>query len=201
MFTGIIETLGQLKDMREEGANCRYCLEASFADPIHIDQSIAHDGVCLTVDHILWQHADRVCYEVVAIAETLAKTRLRNWQKGDAINLERSLRMGDRLDGHLVQGHVDGMGQLKNIEEQNGAHLLSIAFDPAFAPLLVDKGAISVNGVSLTVVQAGQQHFSVAIIPYTWQHSNLSQLKPEDRVNLEFDLFGKYLLRWRELGL
>lgn len=190
MFTGIIEAFGEVKSVIESGSNRSYWIESAISDALKIDQSIAHNGVCLTVDaRETGQH------RVTAIAETLQKTHLGSWQPGTLVNLERCLQMGGRLDGHMVQGHVDTVGECISVEDQNGSWLFTIQFPEAFAPLMIEKGSICLNGISLTAFNVGATQFSVAIIPYTWQHTNLHTLKPGQQVNLEFDMVGKYIQR------
>lgn len=193
MFTGIIRTQGKLLALRDEGSNRIFEVEGNFGEAIRVDQSIAHDGVCLTVTDILREADGLTAYSVTAIEETLRKTRLGSWQPGDLLNLELCLRAGERLDGHFVQGHVDTRGEVRSIEDREGSWNISFAFDPAFSHLLVPKGSVCVNGVSLTVVDCGKGQFSVAIIPYTWTHTNFHQLRPGSLVNLEFDILGKYI--------
>lgn len=187
MFTGIIESMAELVAIKKEENNVHFQLRCAFTEELKVDQSIAHNGTCLTVVEI-----DGDCYTVTAIAETLNRTNLNDWKIGDKVNLERCLRVSDRLDGHWVQGHVDQIGQLKSIEEQGGSYLLRVSYEnPEF--LTVAKGSICVNGVSLTVVDSLADEFSIAIIPYTWEHTNLHQLQVGDSVNLEFDILGKYI--------
>ncbi len=197
MFTGIIESLGHIEWVEEEGNNRHFCIRARFRedDPIRVDQSIAHDGVCLTVTEILSQESQTYLYRVTAVQETLERTHLRTWTTGKAVNLERCMRLGARIDGHIVQGHVDAVGQIQQIAAREGSWMIRIGFPTEFAALLVDKGSICVNGVSLTVVEAGVDFFTVTIIPFTWEHTNFHALREDQPVNLEFDILGKYLLR------
>jgi len=188
MFTGIIETLGKVKSISQKGTNLTFAIESNFLHEVKIDQSIAHNGVCLTVDGIFDSY-----YTVTAIKETLDKTQLAVWQEGDKINLERCLKVGDRLDGHIVQGHVDSTAVVTNIILQNGSWEFYFEYNPAEF-ITVSKGSICVNGVSLTVVNSSLGAFSVAIIPYTFEHTNFHQLKVGDKVNIEFDIVGKYIL-------
>lgn len=190
MFTGIIEGLGIVKDVRESGTNKSFWIQTALAPECNVDQSIAHNGVCLTVEEI---QGDR--YKVTAVQETLEKTALHQWQKDTAINLERSLLLTSRLDGHFVQGHVDATGICERIENRDGSYEITFSFPHSFAALVIEKGSICVNGVSLTAFRVTDTTFTVAIIPYTWQHTSLQFLKPGDAVNLEFDLIGKYILR------
>jgi riboflavin synthase len=163
---------------------------------LKVDQSVSHSGVCLTVEKV-----EEDSHQVTAIAETLSKTNLGQWQKGSIVNLERCVPMNGRLDGHLVQGHVDATAICSNVEDQNGSWLYTFRYPAHFAHLLIEKGSICVNGISLTAFNLAENHFSVAIIPYTYEHTNLKQVKAGDSVNLEFDMVGKYLARWKQLGL
>jgi riboflavin synthase len=190
MFTGIIEATGQVKRVMEQGTNKSFWIESPLAAQFKIDQSIAHNGVCLTVEAI-----DNGEYQVTAVKETLAKTALHHWQQGTVINLERSLLLTSRLDGHFVQGHVDTTGVCEGIENKEGSYEITFSFPHAFAELLIEKGSICVNGISLTAFRVSGTTFTVAVIPYTWQHTNLQFLKETEAVNLEFDLIGKYISR------
>jgi riboflavin synthase len=187
MFTGIVEKIGRVMEKKKEQDNIHFSISSSFISELKVDQSIAHNGVCLTVTHIFDTH-----YSVTAIAETLQKTNLVTLQVGDEINLERCLKIGDRLDGHLVQGHVDTIAKVINIKEENGSWVFRFQFNKE-AGLTVHKGSICVNGVSLTVIDASPGAFSVAIIPFTYQNTNFRLLKNGDIVNLEFDIIGKYI--------
>lgn len=190
MFTGIIESLGRVVAVKEQGGNRTFTLEASLAPELKVDQSLAHNGVCLTVESIHDQQ-----YIVTAIAETLIKSNLGDWQTGTAVNLERSLAMQGRLDGHLVQGHVDTTGVCTQRLDKDGSWEYQIEFPEAFADLVIEKGSISLNGISLTIFNVTRNTFTVAIIPYTFEHTNMHQLFPGNRVNLEFDMLGKYVQR------
>lgn len=190
MFTGIIEELGKTIDLRQENGNLQITVEADFSSELKIDQSIAHNGVCLTVVSCA-QHS----YSVTAIEETLKKTNLRNLQIGELINLERGMLMNARLDGHIVQGHVDQTGICEKIKETNGSWNFVFSYDDSFGNVTIEKGSITVNGVSLTVVNSEKNQFSVAIIPFTYEHTTFRFLKPGDLVNLEFDVIGKYVKR------
>lgn len=196
MFTGIVTHTAEVASREGNGMNLDFWISAGsdFVAQLRVDQSVAHNGVCLTVAEIKEEQ-----YRVTAVAETLQKTTLGNWQPGTLVNLELALRIGDRLDGHFVQGHVDGVGKLNELIPQKGSYLLRFEIPEAFAPLLIEKGSVCINGVSLTCFDVTQEAFSVAIIPYTWQHTNFHALQPGDAVNLEFDVLGKYLQRWREL--
>jgi riboflavin synthase len=188
MFSGIVEASGTVRALRNEAGNLHIEVEAAFADELKIDQSIAHNGACLTVVALT-----ESSYTVTAIAETLRKTNLGSLQPGSKINLERCIRLGDRLDGHIVQGHVDLTAVCKEVKDDNGSWLFRFGYDAASGFVTVPKGSICVNGVSLTVVDSLPGEFSVAIIPYTWEHTNFHQLKAGDVVNLEFDIIGKYV--------
>lgn len=194
MFTGIIECTGQIKSVIPQGNNVRFTIEAPIAHDLKIDQSVSHDGVCLTVVDV-----KNELYEVVAIAETLKKSVLSHWHPGYVVNLERCLRVGDRLDGHYVQGHVDCVLACTGKEEINGSHIFQFGYDKKAAPFIVGRGSICINGISLTIAQLTDQFFSVAIIPYTYQHTNIHRLKVGDYANIELDILGKYILRHLDL--
>lgn len=200
MFTGIIEAMGVVKHLEREGENYHISIEAPFTQELKIDQSIAHNGACLTVVAINGQE-----YVVTAIGETLQKTNLGALRIGDLVNLERCMKMGGRLDGHIVQGHIDLTGEVTKVEDEDGSWRLHFAH-PAEAENLsnafvtVPKGSITINGVSLTVVDSTVDSFSVAIIPYTWEHTNFHTLGVGDKVNLEFDIIGKYVARMLSLS-
>jgi riboflavin synthase len=194
MFTGIIEFLGEIKTVKQEGTNRIFEIETPFDEPIKVDQSIAHDGVCLTVTDIL-EEGEKTCYSVTAVEETLDKTHMGQLKSGSQLNVERCLKVGDRLDGHFVQGHVDTVGKVRRVEERDGSWMYEITFDPEHRKLLVDKGSVCINGVSLTVVESHEDWFSVTIIPFTYEHTNFHNLEEGDWVNLEFDILGKYLLK------
>jgi riboflavin synthase len=189
MFTGIIEATGIITQIKHENSNLRLRLSGPFTSELKIDQSLAHNGCCLTVVAI---NGDE--YEVVAIAESLNKTNLKDLQVGHKVNLERCLAFNGRLDGHMVQGHVDQIGQLKSVENQDGSYLLTFNYDEQDY-FTVEKGSICVNGISLTVCNSQKGQFSVAIIPYTWEFTNLSQLSIGQDINLEFDIIGKYIAK------
>lgn len=190
MFTGIIEALGEVTDIKTNGTNKSFRIKSALAETFKVDQSIAHNGVCLTVEEVSGNS-----YKVTAVNETLQKTALNEWQPGTTVNLEQSLRVNSRLDGHFVQGHVDTTGRCDAIENRNGSYELTFSFPHAFSQLIIEKGAICVNGISLTAYNVRENQFTVAIIPYTWQHTNLQFLEQGKAVNLEFDLIGKYILR------
>jgi riboflavin synthase len=188
MFTGIIEQLGIVKSIRKEDNNIHFTIEAPFTNELKIDQSVAHNGCCLTVVEI-----DQQQYVVTAIQETLDKTNLKDWTIGTKVNLERCMQMNGRLDGHIVQGHVDSIATCVNIEDQSGSW--KYTFEYTTDQVTVEKGSITINGTSLTVVDSLPKSFSVCIIPYTYEHTNFHQLKVGDSVNLEFDIIGKYVAK------
>ena len=190
MFTGIIEATGRVEKIEKEGTNILFTVSCPFTKELKIDQSVSHDGCCLTVYDI-----DNQQYKIAAIHETLEKTNLGNWKIGTEVNLERCVLMNGRLDGHVVQGHVDQTGVVKSIENKNGSHLITIEHSEKDGFVTVPQGSIAVNGISLTVAYSGENEFSVAIIPYTWEHTNLKHLSAGDRVNLEFDVIGKYIAK------
>ena len=190
MFTGIIEEIGKIVRIEREQANLHLYVKSSFTNELKIDQSVAHNGVCLTVVAI-----DGDVYQVTAIAETLAKTHLGNLQVGDAVNLERGMLLNTRLDGHIVQGHIDQTGTCSAIQEEAGSTRFTFQYNPSTGNVVIEKGSITVNGVSLTVVDATRDSFSVAVIPYTLAHTNLQHLQIGSIVNLEFDVIGKYVAR------
>jgi len=190
MFTGIIETLGTIKELQKTGDNLHITLASSITSDLKIDQSVAHNGVCLTVVAI-----NDPEYTVTAIRETIEKTNLSDWKVGDVVNLERAMKLGDRLDGHIVQGHVDQTGICKNIESANGSWYFTFEYDSKWNNLTIEKGSITVNGVSLTVVNSKKNEFGVAIIPYTYEYTNFKDFAIGSKINLEFDVIGKYVSR------
>ena len=190
MFTGIIEEIGKIVRIECEQSNLHLYVKSSFTNELKIDQSVAHNGVCLTVVAI-----DGDVYQVTAIAETLTKTHLGSLQVGDAVNLERGMLLNTRLDGHIVQGHIDQTGTCSAIQEEAGSTRFTFQYDPSTGNVVIEKGSITVNGVSLTVVDATRDSFSVAVIPYTLEHTNLQHLQIGSIVNLEFDVIGKYVAR------
>lgn len=194
MFTGIIETMGQVVSTRREGANLELWVSSSLTPELKIDQSVAHNGICLTVVEL---KEDR--YRVTAVAETLSKTTIAAWKEQDKVNLERALKIGDRLDGHFVQGHVDTTGLCTAAKQLDGSRLFQFSFPEEFAALIIEKGSVCINGVSLTAFDVKRNEFTVTIIPYTYEHTNFKQLKEGDSINLEFDVLGKYFLRKKEL--
>jgi len=194
MFTGIIETLGIVKGLTKQDGNLHITVSCPLTSELKIDQSVAHNGVCLTVVSI-----ENKNYTVTAIQETIEKTNVGDWKEGDYINLERAMKLGDRLDGHIVQGHVDQTGFCKSIEETNGSWLYTFSYDSSLNNITIEKGSITVNGVSLTVVNSLVNEFSVAIIPYTYEHTNFHNFNVGTKVNLEFDVIGKYVSKLHSL--
>ena len=190
MFTGIIETLGIIKDIQKEGDNLHITVASSITNELKIDQSVAHNGVCLTVVAISGDE-----YTVTAIKETILKTNLAEWKVGNIVNLERAMKLGDRLDGHIVQGHVDQIGECISIEEANGSWYFTFKYDRKLNNITIEKGSITINGVSLTVLNSKDDEFSVAIIPYTFEHTNFKNFTIGTKINLEFDVIGKYVSR------
>ena len=194
MFTGIIEEVGEVSRIEPEGGNMHFSIKAAMTPELKIDQSVAHNGVCLTVVSI-----NNNEYTVTAVAETLEKTNLKNLAEGSPVNLERGMKLGDRLDGHIVQGHVDQTAVCKKAQEKDGSWKFTFEYDPAFQNITIEKGSITVDGVSLTVVNSKKNEFSVAIIPYTYEHTTFRHFKEGDVINLEFDVIGKYVKRIQEL--
>jgi len=190
MFTGIIETLGIVQEIKKEQDNIHITIDSTITNELKIDQSVAHNGICLTVVAI---EANR--YTVTAIGETIKKTNISNWKVGDHVNLERAMKLGDRLDGHIVQGHVDQTGTCVIAKETSGSWFYTFEYDSELQNITIEKGSITVNGVSLTVVDSGKNNFSVAIIPYTYEHTNFNSFVVGTKVNLEFDVIGKYVSR------
>ncbi len=188
MFTGIIEQVGEVVSLVEDKGNLEIGIKSSLAPDLKVDQSVSHNGVCLTVVEI-----EEQIYKVTAINETLEKSTLSKLKVGSKINLERAMKIGDRLDGHIVQGHVDQIAYCTAIEDQNGSWLFTFKYDTSLNNITIEKGSITVNGVSLTVVNSQADQFSVAIIPYTYQYTNFCDLQITDAVNLEFDVVGKYV--------
>ncbi len=194
MFTGIIEEIGTIISLETEQENLHITIRSNFTSELKIDQSVSHNGVCLTVISI-----DADNYTVTAIKETLEKTSLTSLKVGELINLERGMKLGDRLDGHIVQGHVDQTAVCKNIKETDGSWYFTFEYDSSLDNITIEKGSITVHGVSLTVVNSQRNEFSVAIIPYTYEHTNFNTLTIGTIVNLEFDVIGKYVKRIAEL--
>ena len=190
MFTGIIETMGELVKVEKEQNNLHFHIRSTLAKELKIDQSLAHDGVCLTVVNI-----EGDVYNVTAVHETLQKSALDMWTIGRKINLERAMKLGDRLDGHLVQGHVDQVGECVGIEEQGGSRLFDFQYSNENHNLIIEKGSLCINGTSLTVFNVAEDRCRVAIIPYTFEHTNFHQLQRGEKVNLEFDMIGKYVAK------
>lgn len=188
MFTGIIETLGVIEEIEKSEENLHLTISSLITNELKIDQSVAHNGICLTVVAI-----NENQYTVTAIKETIEKTNIGNWTKGNIVNLERAMKLGDRLDGHIVQGHVDQIGICKNIKESGGSWYYTFEYDASLNNLTIEKGSITINGVSLTVVNSLQNEFSVAIIPYTYENTNFKSFEIGTKVNLEFDVIGKYV--------
>ena len=190
MFTGIIECKGIVKKIIATGENRSFLISSPISAELKVDQSVSHEGICLTVESV-----ENDTHRVTAIAETIQKTNIKYWKENTNINLERCLMPGGRLDGHLVQGHVDGTGICIKKETLPGSWLFRFRFPASFAPLIVEKGSVCVNGISLTAFDVGADEFSVAIIPYTFEHTTISDLNVGNEVNLEFDIIGKYILR------
>ena len=187
MFTGIIENLSEIKEINKEGDNLSISLISKITNELKIDQSLSHNGVCLTVVDI----NDNI-YKVTAIKETILKSSIKNWRIGDIINIERAMKLGDRLDGHMVQGHVDQTATCTKISEENGSWYFYFEYQRS-SNLTIEKGSISINGVSLTIVESMDNRFSVAIIPYTYENTNFKNIQVGDLVNIEFDMIGKYI--------
>jgi len=195
MFTGIIETKGTVKEVISSGSNKTFWIESPLSGEFKIDQSVSHSGVCLTVEEMNGHQ-----HRVTAIEETLKKTDLSAWKAGTVVNIERCLMVNARLDGHFVQGHADTTGTCKKRQEKDGSWEFEFEFPKKFAELVIEKGSISVNGISLTAFNVKRKSFTVAIIPYTFEHTNISHVHPGDLVNLEFDIIGKYILRKVTIG-
>ncbi|MBU2949719.1 riboflavin synthase [Tamlana agarivorans] len=195
MFTGIIETIGTVSNLKNELDNLHITIKSQITSELKIDQSVAHNGVCLTVVNI---NNDE--YTVTAIKETLEKTSLGTLKINDHVNLERAMKLGDRLDGHIVQGHVDQTGVCTEVKEQNGSWVFTFEYDSSLNNITIEKGSITVNGTSLTVVNSKKDCFSVAIIPYTYEHTNFNTFKKGTVINLEFDVLGKYVARLTTLN-
>lgn len=194
MFTGIIETIGFVKELTKEGDNLHIKVQSNITCELKIDQSVAHNGICLTVVAI-----EGDIYTVTAINETIKKTNISQLNSGDSINLERAMKLGDRLDGHIVQGHVDQTGKCINIKSENGSWVFTFEYDNKLNNITIEKGSITIDGTSLTVINSKENEFSVAIIPYTFEHTNFKNYKQGTIVNLEFDVIGKYVKRIQDL--
>lgn len=188
MFTGIVEALGQIENIEAKGDNLIFEISSPISHELTIDQSVSHDGACLTVIQI---NENR--HLVEAVTETLNRTAIGSWEMGRIVNLERALKMGDRLDGHMVQGHIDAVGTCLDRNELDGSWVFKVEYASLYDSLLIDKGSVAINGVSLTVIKPSNLSFEVSIIPYTYEHTNFLNLTPGDRVNLEFDMVGKYI--------
>jgi riboflavin synthase len=194
MFTGIIEQLGTIENVQTKGSNVTLTVSTILTTELKVDQSLSHSGVCLTVETV-----NENTYNVTAIEETLNKTSVSSWEIGTIVNLERCLRFDGRLDGHIVQGHVDTVGKCINVVTKDGSWEYVVSFEKKFAALIIEKGSISLNGISLTIFNITENTFTVAIIPYTYEHTNMHTLKTGDKVNLEFDMIGKYVSRMNNL--
>jgi riboflavin synthase len=194
MFTGIIESIGIISDIKKDQGNVHLTIQTNITNELKIDQSVAHNGVCLTVVEIFDNK-----HVVTAIQETINKTTLGEWQIGDKVNIERAMKLGDRLDGHIVQGHVDQTAVCTSIQEKSGSWEFTFEYDTALNNITIEKGSITVNGTSLTVVNSAKNSFSVAIIPYTYEHTIFHTFEIGTKVNLEFDVVGKYIARMYEL--
>jgi riboflavin synthase len=190
MFTGIIENTGIVKEIITNGSNKTFWVASTLSNELKIDQSLSHSGVCLTIEEIA-----NGMHRVTAIDETLLKTNAGQWEAGTVVNLERCMPMNGRLDGHIVQGHVDATAECTAVIEKEGSWEFSFEFPGQFSALVIEKGSISLNGISLTIFNVGNNNFSIAVIPYTYEHTNINTVKQGDRVNIEFDILGKYVQR------
>jgi len=190
MFTGIIESTGIIKEIHEHGTNKTFWIESAVSPILKIDQSISHNGACLTIEEV-----KNDCHQVTAIEETINKTNINSWKMGSVINLERSLTLASILDGHIVQGHVDCVAICTSVTKKEGSYEYRFSFDKKFATLIIEKGSIAINGISLTVFNITENAFTVAIIPYTFEHTNIKYVQTGDSVNIEFDMIGKYVNR------
>ena len=195
MFTGIIECKGIIKKTETTGDNRSFWISSPINTSLKVDQSLAHEGICLTVESV-----EDGAHKVTAIAETIQKTNIKSWKENTEVNLERCMTLGSRLDGHIVQGHVDGIGTCIEKKELSGSWEYRFQFPLAFAALIVEKGSICVNGISLTAFKVHNNEFSVAIIPYTFEHTTIASINAGNEVNLEFDIIGKYILRSHQLN-
>lgn len=196
MFTGIIEELGVITHLEKEKENLHITVQSSLTPELKIDQSVAHNGVCLTVVN---KNLENNTYIVTAIQETLEKTNLNTWRVNDRVNLERAMKLGDRLDGHIVQGHIDQIGTCTSIKENDGSWYFTFEYDSSLNNITIEKGSITINGTSLTVINSERNSFSVAIIPYTYEHTTFQYFNVGSLVNLEFDVIGKYVARLQGL--
>lgn len=190
MFTGIIESLGEIKEISIEKSNRAFLIKSDISSGLKIDESVSHNGICLTVEEI-----NKDVHRVTAIHETVEKTNAALWNPGDLINLETSMQMDGRLDGHIVQGHVDGTALCMERKDKAGSFEFTFQFNEIFAPLVIEKGSVCINGVSLTAFNVTKNSFTVAIIPYTFSHTNFKNLMEDDIVNIEYDILGKYVAR------
>ena len=193
MFTGIVESLGEIVDINEELDNIHFTVRSEISPELKIDQSLSHSGVCLTVVDI-----EKNCHTVTAVKETLDKSALKNLKKGDIFNLERAMKLGGRLDGHLVQGHVDDIAKCVDVKMNEGSWIFTFSFNEKFKNLIIEKGSICINGVSLTVFNVTKNSFDVTIIPYTYDNTNFNKINIGDIVNIEYDMIGKYLARFNK---
>jgi riboflavin synthase len=196
LFTGIIETLGTVKKVTREQSNIHFEIVSDLSHELKVDQSVSHNGVCLTVTALEQYPDGSTAHRVTAIDETLQRTNLGHWQVGSLVNIERCLPMNGRLDGHIVQGHVDTLATCVSVEDRGGSWVFTFRYTLTPEHILVDKGSVCLNGVSLTVVNPVADTFSVAIIPYTWEHTNFKTIQVGDTVNIEFDIIGKYIARY-----
>lgn len=194
MFTGIVENTGKIISIEKKGTNASFWIESPLSGELKVDQSLSHDGVCLTVEAINGNQ-----HRVTAIEETLKKTNLASWTKGIQVNLERCMLMNGRLDGHIVQGHVDATAVCTDYQVLEGSWEYRFSFPDGFGHLVIEKGSIAVNGTSLTCFNVAKNHFSIAVIPYTYEHTSISQVQIGSMVNIEFDILGKYVQRWMQL--
>ena len=194
MFTGIVESLGKITNINLEEGNVDFTIKSSISEELKIDQSVSHNGVCLTVVDV-----KNDTHTVTAVKETLDKSSLKNFNEGDSMNLERAMKLGERLDGHMVQGHVDGVAKCIEVNLNEGSWIYKFEFDKNWQSLLIEKGSVCINGVSLTVFGINDNTFCVTIIPYTFENTSFRELKPGDLVNIEFDMVGKYLSRFYQL--
>lgn len=190
MFTGIIQTIGIIEEILIDGSNHSFWVKSSLSEDFKIDQSVAHDGVCLTVDAL-----EPGRHRVTAIAQTLAVTALKQWNKNSFVNIETCMQLNDKLDGHIVQGHVDAIATCQEVIDKSGSWVFKFTFPISHTNSIVEKGSICINGTSLTLFDVGSDYFYVAIIPYTYEHTNFKDLQPGDAVNIEFDIIGKYIQR------